>query len=240
MPSATLRTMGGCASCQKGSGCKCGCCGKRPAEPVSPKGKNLRKVSCSGTGNSSSLRRCEAAGKLLGKLEEAVVVDTDVMLLLHSAAKNGNMQWSTQSVAMPSVKFDITDRLGSTPLHYAARYGQKEVVTFLIQVGASLEARDVYGFMPLHCAASTGHSETLTLLLDARSDIRAVDNLGNSALHLAAARSCVCSDQIGQLLLDEGADINLKNIHGYTPLACADDDGSRSFTDLLRKCGGTR
>jgi len=207
---------------------------------VSPKGKNLRKVSCSGTGNSTYSGRCEAAGKLLEKPKEAVDVDTEVTLLLHSAAKNGNMQWSTQSVAMPSVKFDVTDRSGSTALHHAVRYGQKEAVTVLIQVGASLEARDVYGFMPLHCAASTGHSETLTLLLDARSDIRAVDNLGNSALHLAAARSCVCSDQIGQLLLDEGADINLKNIHGYTPLACADDDGSRSFTDLLRKCGGTR
>jgi len=240
MPSATLRTMGGCASCQKGSGCKCGCCGKRPAEPVSPKGKNLRKVSCSGTGNSTYSGRCEAAGKLLEKPKEAVDVDTEVTLLLHSAAKNGNMQWSTQSVAMPSVKFDITDRLGSTPLHYAARYGQKEVVTFLIQVGASLEARDDEGFMPLHCAASTGHSETLSLLLDARSDISAVDNLGNSALHLVAAKSCDCSDQVGQLLLDKGAEINLQNIYGETPLACADDLGSRSFTDLLCKCGGTR
>jgi tankyrase len=160
-------------------------------------------------------------------------------MLLHSAAKSGNMQLLTRSVAMPGVKLEVTDRSGSTPLHYAVRYGQKEAVAFLIQAGASLDARDAWGSMPLHVAASEGQSEALKLLLDAGSDIRAVDNAGNSALHLTAARSWG-SDNVGQLLLDAGAEINLKNIYGDTPLACADDLGSRSFTDLLRKCGGTR
>jgi len=222
--------MGSCASasCQIGCGCK-------QAALVSSTGKDLRKVGCS-----TCTSRCKASGKVFEKLEEPVVFGMEVLLLLHLAAKNGNTELLAQSVAKPGVKLEVTDSSGSTPLHYATRYGQKEAAAILIQAGASLEARDNGGSMPLHCAASRGHLDTLSLLLDARSDISAVDNLGNSALHLVAAKSCDCSDQVGQLLLDKGAEINLQNIYGETPLACADDLGSRSFTDLLRKCGGTR
>mmetsp|Transcript_26869 Transcript_26869/g.52616 ORF Transcript_26869/g.52616 Transcript_26869/m.52616 type:complete len:234 (-) Transcript_26869:131-832(-) len=233
--------MGGCASasCQRGSGHKFGRYGKGPAALMKPTGKHLRKATVSGTGNYTYSRQLRATDKPYENREKAVVVNGEVTLLLHMAAKSGKNQLLTHSVAMPGVKLEDTDCLGSTPLHYAARFGQKEAVAILIQAGASIEARDAEGSMPLHAAASAGHLETLSLLLDARSDISAVDDKGNSALHLAAARSW-SSDQIGQLLLDEGAEVNLTNFYGYTPLACADDWGSRSFTDLIRKCGGTR
>jgi len=180
----------------------------------------------SGTGEKHSL--LEAAG-----------ISAPTMSELHAAAKNGDMQQLDQSLAMPDANLEVTDCTGSTPLHYAAREGQEKAATVLIQAGASLSARDAEGCLPLHGAASTGHPEVIRLLLHARSDVCAVDIKGNTALHLAAARIWG-GDEAGRLLLDTRAEVNVKNVNGYTPLACADDWGSRAFTDLLRECGGIR
>jgi len=200
---------------------------------ISPTNKRVRMMSFSGTG--IGRRRSEDTHKLL----EAASMNAATMSELHEAARNGNMQQLAQGMAMPDANLEVTDCLASTPLHYAAREGQEKAAAVLIQAGASLAARDAEGCLPLHGAASTGHPETIKLLLHARSDVSAVDYKGNTALHLAAARIWG-NDDVGRLLLDAGAEVNSKNANGYTPLACADDWGSRAFTDLLRQRGGVR
>jgi len=178
-------------------------------------------------------------GEATHSLLEAAGIPAETMSELHAAAKNGNMQQLAQSLAMPGANLEVTDSAGSTPLHYAAREGQEKAAAALIQAGSSLGARDAEGCLPLHGAASTGHPEAIRLLLNARSEVCAVDHKGNTALHLAAARIWG-GDEVGRLLLDAKAEVNVKNINGYTPLACADDWGSRAFTDALRECGGVR
>mmetsp|Transcript_47937 Transcript_47937/g.95375 ORF Transcript_47937/g.95375 Transcript_47937/m.95375 type:complete len:232 (-) Transcript_47937:290-985(-) len=217
-----------------------GCCAAGPVKLISSSNLGARRATFTGTDNSAYSKKCEAAAKLLQEREESAARNREEsMLELHAAAKSGDLQLLAKHMAMPGVKLDVTDRLGSTPLHYAAKFGQAKVAAILIQAGASMETRDAEGFLPLHAAASTGRVETLRLLVDARSDVRAVDKQGNSALHLAAARSWD-NNQAGRLLLDAGAEVNSQNINGYTPLACADDWGSREFTAFLRDRGGIR
>lgn len=189
----------------------------------------------SGTGDISPSKRNEAKHSLLEAAGDGVATMSE----LHAAAKEGDLQQLAQCLAMPGANLEVTDSTGSTPLHYAAREGQEKAASVLIQAGASLAARDAEGCQPLHSAASTGHQEAIRLLLQARSDVCAVDHKGNTVLHLAAERIWG-SDEAGRLLLNARAEVNLKNVHGYTPLACADDLGSRAFTDLLREFGGIR
>jgi len=49
----------------------------------------------------------------------------------------------------------------STPLHFAAGFGRKDVVEHLLQCGANVHAQDDGGLIPLHNACSFGHAEVV-------------------------------------------------------------------------------
>lgn len=62
-----------------------------------------------------------------------------------------------------------------TPLHYAAFYGRTEIVSYLIEHGADIEARANENKTPLHYAASLDHIETIHCLVDKGADINSQD-----------------------------------------------------------------
>ena len=74
---------------------------------------------------------------------------------------------------------------GWTPLHYAAREGQAQVVEVLIARGAEIDARDNQGMTPLHWAAERGQHELAGLLIDAGANMTARDSEGG---HLESGR----------------------------------------------------
>ena len=49
----------------------------------------------------------------------------------------------------------------SSPLHFAAGFGRKDVVEHLLQCGANVHAKDDGGLIPLHNACSFGHAEVV-------------------------------------------------------------------------------
>ncbi|KAK1142597.1 hypothetical protein AOXY_G36897 [Acipenser oxyrinchus oxyrinchus] len=76
----------------------------------------------------------------------------------------------------------------STPLHFAAGFGRKDVVEHLLQNGANVHARDDGGLIPLHNACSFGHAEVVSLLLCQGADPSARDNWNYTPLHEAAIK----------------------------------------------------
>ena len=57
---------------------------------------------------------------------------------------------------------------GRTPLHWAALYGQLEVVQLLLRHGADKELKDKYGEKPVDCVCRGGnaqHKAAITALL---------------------------------------------------------------------------
>jgi len=108
-----------------------------------------------------------------------------------------------------------TDRLGKTPLHYAAQQAQTSIVERFISYGANLHARDQDGYTALHYAAQLYAPNTVILLLQNGADFRAPDRHGNTPLHLAARPYVV------EALLQAGADPLAQNKCGQSPLDLA-------------------
>lgn len=87
------------------------------------------------------------------------------------------------------------NRLGWTPLHYAASKGQVEFAEWLLDEGAFVHAPAPDGTTPLMMAAFSGNKKMVDLLLDAGADLNAVNlnhntavDWANSAKHNAIAR----------------------------------------------------
>ncbi|KAK7098975.1 myotrophin-like [Littorina saxatilis] len=59
---------------------------------------------------------------------------------------------------------------GRYPLHYAADYGQVEVIEYLLTKGAKINAPDKFEITPLLSAVFEGHTECVRVLLKKGAD----------------------------------------------------------------------
>ena len=75
-----------------------------------------------------------------------------------------------------------------TPLHRAARFGTKQAITTLADLGGVLEVRDDDGRTPLHWAAGEGKPAVITTLIELGADPETRDQEGATALDLARRR----------------------------------------------------
>jgi hypothetical protein len=87
-------------------------------------------------------------------------------------------------------------------LHDAAKEGDVELLTRLLDENGSLLHAVHLGHMPLHLSAKGGHTAAIALLLDRGCDVDAHASNGVTALHCAA--ECNRTEAIA-LLLDRGA-----------------------------------
>ena len=90
-----------------------------------------------------------------------------------------------------------------------------ELVRWLVEQGADINAPDNYKRTPLHAQASTW-SGNVALLLDLGADIHALDYQNETPLHAAAGS--YRTESVRELIA-RGATINVENNRGNTPLA---------------------
>ncbi|UPK95217.1 hypothetical protein LCI18_006152 [Fusarium solani-melongenae] len=76
-----------------------------------------------------------------------------------------------------------------TVLHIAAFAGMSELVSELIQKGASVSAQDDRERIPLHWAAENGHAKVASLLIQHGCDPNAEDADGLKPIHIAAKKN---------------------------------------------------
>ncbi|CAB3224456.1 unnamed protein product [Arctia plantaginis] len=156
---------------------------------------------------------------ILGSALDALPPPTDPLRELFEACKTGDAIRVKKLITPQTVNARDTAGRKSTPLHFAAGYGRREVVEILIAAGAALQARDDGGLQPLHNACSFGHADVVRALLGAGAAPAARDNWGYTPLHEAAAKGKV---DVCIALLQHGADPNIRNTEGKTPLDLAD------------------
>jgi ankyrin repeat protein len=77
---------------------------------------------------------------------------------------------------------------GSTPLIVSAEEGRLDVVEFLVDSGANLNARNDLNYTALHVAAFHGHHSIVELLLRNGADGTVKDSTGSTPLHLSISR----------------------------------------------------
>jgi ankyrin repeat protein len=82
----------------------------------------------------------------------------------YAAARNGHLQVA-RLLAEKGAQIDATGFFGASGLHWAALGGHEEMVTWLVEQGAALTARDPrFGATPRSWAEEGGHAEIAELL----------------------------------------------------------------------------
>ena len=136
-----------------------------------------------------------------------------------------------------SVPESNREREGSTPLHFAAGQGQKDIVKLLLARGTDVQAKDKWGFTPLHEAAEKSQREIIKILVARGADVNSAAISGDTPLHFAVRFCSVDPKRTIALLLAKGADVNAKTETGETPLLYALKDVRSELGELLLRHG---
>uniref|UniRef100_A0A0N4ZX42 Osteoclast-stimulating factor 1 n=1 Tax=Parastrongyloides trichosuri TaxID=131310 RepID=A0A0N4ZX42_PARTI len=114
-----------------------------------------------------------------------------------------------------------TSEILQYPLHEASRRGNLKFVKECLDNGVSPNSLDKSGATPLFWACHSGFVDIVKLLLSLKNiDINNKNKMGDTALHAAAWKG---RGEIVELLVEAGADVNLKNDDKNKPVDLAKD-----------------
>ena len=122
----------------------------------------------------------------------------------------------------------------------AGARGHTEIVRLTLAAGANLKSTNRYGGTALIPACHYGHLETVKLLLETAIDVDHVNRLGWTALleALILGDGGVTHSEIVRRLLARGANPNLADREGASPLAHARQRGYVAMAKLIADAGG--
>lgn len=180
-------------------------------------------------------------------LKDAYVKEVGMSRELLDAAIKGDVQ-KVDALLQSGADIDTKDIVNCRPLHHAAQWGRIDVVKLLIEKGAEVNAKDIGGGTALHIVISAkdtvvggfspDHLGVAKHLIGSGAEVNAKDMGGNTPLHLAALYG---EAQVALLLIEAGADVNLKNTDDkQRPLRIALKRGNSYIADLLKKHGGKK
>ena len=152
---------------------------------------------------------------------------------LCDAAEDGDEARLSELLAVDGINVNYKDSdYSSSPLHYAARAGNPNIIRLLHQAGAELEIRDEDGYTPLHWTGAMGRRESAALLLLLGAKINSMDNDNDTPLHEAARYG---KKNTVKLLIESGANTEVKNKKGNTPRDVGDNKEIKSLIDEFEK-----
>lgn len=129
-----------------------------------------------------------------------------------------------------------------TPWLLAGALGRTEMLAAMLEKGGvDYALRNRYGGDALIPACERGHVETVTLLLEkSEIDVNHVNDLGWTCLLEAVilGDGGAAHQEIVGLALKHGADVNLADRDGVTPLGNAVEHGHDAIAKQLRDAGG--
>ena len=126
-----------------------------------------------------------------------------------------------------------------SPYLFAGARGLNEILVMTLAHGADLTSINRFGGTALIPACERGHVETVRILIAAGVNVDHINRLGWTGL----LEAIILSDggpahqEIVRLLIDAGADVNLADFDGVTPLQHAYARGYTAIAQLLEAAG---
>jgi uncharacterized protein len=156
------------------------------------------------------------------------------------AATHGNHVETVKVLIEAGADVNIQDDRQDNPFLYAGAEGYLEILKLVIDAKPDTKIYNRYGGTPLIPAAEHGYVEVAKELLTRTDvDVNHVNNPGWTAL----MEAIVLNDggknhqEMVQLLIDHGADVNIPDSDGKTPLYHAKERGYDEIVQILEKAG---
>jgi uncharacterized protein len=156
------------------------------------------------------------------------------------AATHGNRVDTVAALIQAGADINIRDNQLDNPFLYAGAEGLLDILKLTIAAKADTKLTNRFGGTALIPAAERGHVAVVEELLTRTDvDVNHINNLGWTAL----LEAIVLSDggprhqQIVQLLVNHGADVNIADKKGVTPLQHARDRGYEAIERILAQAG---
>ncbi|WP_409270056.1 ankyrin repeat domain-containing protein [Neobacillus sp. SCS-31] len=135
---------------------------------------------------------------------------------------------------------DIRDNMKNNVFLYAGAEGYIDILKLAIKAGADPHITNRYGGVAVIPAAERGHVDVVELLLtETDINVNHVNNLGWTALIEAIIlnNGGKRQQEIIGLLIDHGADVNIPDGDGVTPLEHTREKGFKEIEKMLVKAG---
>ena len=156
-----------------------------------------------------------AANAARAELAELGIDYTEQAFL--DSAYAGNLE-VVQLFVEAGMSVNTADGLGEMALYYALYYaadgGSLELVHFLVEQGADVDATTDWGSTVLHYAARGGSLELVRYLVGLGMDVSAARDNGQTVLHAATAHGQL---EVVKYLVGQGAAVDARDDTGRTP-----------------------
>ena len=155
------------------------------------------------------------------------------------AATRANAVDAARELIAAGADVNAKDNIRDTPFLYAGAEGRLEILRMTLKAGANLKDTNRYGGNALIPASHHGHPDTVRELLKTDIAVDHVNRLGWTAL----LETIILSDggpthqDIMKQLIAAGANVNLADGEGVSPLAHAKSRGYSEMVRMLENAG---
>ncbi|HXX79790.1 MAG TPA: ankyrin repeat domain-containing protein [Ktedonobacteraceae bacterium] len=145
-----------------------------------------------------------------------------------------------QTLLQAGADVNIRDNNKANPLLHSAAMGWLDILQIAIDAHADTTLTNRFGGISIIPASERGHVEIVRALLTRTNiNVNHINNLGWTALleAIILSNGGQAHQQIVQLLVDHGADVNLADRDGVTPLQHARERGFTEIEHILEQVG---
>lgn len=151
-----------------------------------------------------------------------------------NAVRTGNIDSVKTLLGINPLLINEKDNLERTPLHWAARNGNLEVLKLLLEKNADVNLIDKDKCTPLVLALYNEKRDVVKVLIDAGTDVNLSNIFAMSALHYTIRFKYAIESA---LIINKGADLNAKIYDGKTSVHLACQGGRSEILKILLEKG---